>query len=125
MTITLSILLGLVALVCFAGGINIMLKGAMHYLPKETPRQLVLDDLVRFLAGIYFGSGFLIGYAALNATNLGNIIYFFGVVVICSGLGRLYSRIKLGSAGTYFDTMMVVEILLGCAIILLKWMISH
>jgi hypothetical protein len=122
MLLTLSVLLGLVALICFLGGMNIMLKGAMGYLPKETPPQLILDDLVRFLSGIYIGSGFLFAYAAFNAGTLGNIIYCLGLAVIFSGLGRLYSRYKVGSAGKYFDAIMVVEILLGLTIIVLEWL---
>lgn len=35
MALTLSIILWMVALICFLGGTNIMLKGAMHYLPKK------------------------------------------------------------------------------------------
>jgi hypothetical protein len=122
MIVTLGILLGLVALICFLGGMNIMLKGAMSFLPKETPPQLVLDDLVRFLAGIYFGSGFLLAYAAFNVASLGNVIYFMGIIVMFSGLGRLYSRYKLGSAGRYFDFIMIFEILLGLIIIALEWL---
>lgn len=120
MTLALGIVLGLVALICFLGGINIMLKGAMHFLPKETPPQLVLDNLVRFLSGIYFGSGLLFAYAAFNISNIGYIPYFLGIIVIFSGLGRLYSRYKTGSAGTYFDLIMIVEILLGLSIIILE-----
>lgn len=122
MGIAISILLGIVALICFLGGINILIKGAMRFLPKETPPQLVLDNLVRFLGGIYFASGFMLAYAALNVSTIGHVIYFFGIIVLFSGLGRLYSRFKVGSAGNYFDFVMVVEILLGLAIILLEWL---
>lgn len=122
MSCTLGILLGLVSLICFLGGTNIMLKGAMRYLPKETPPQLVLDDLVRFLSGIYLGSGFIFAYAALHVATLGSIIYFLGLAVIFSGLGRLYSRYKVGSAGRYFDYITAVEVLLGLSIILLQWL---
>jgi hypothetical protein len=122
MIIANSILLGMVALICFLGGTNLMLKGAMSFLPRETPPQLVLDDLVRFLSGIYLGSGFLFAYAALHTENLGNIIYCLGISVIFSGLGRLYSRIKVGSAGRHFDFVMTLEIILGLAIIILKWL---
>ena len=122
MEIALGILLGLVALICFLGGINVILKGAMNFLPKGTPTQRVLDDLVRFLGGIYFSSGFLFAYAAFNISDIGYITYFLGIIVACSGLGRLYSRSKVGSAGNYFDFIMVVEILLGLAIILLEYL---
>lgn len=122
MSPALSIILGLVSLICFLGGTNIMLKGAMKFLPEQTPPQLVLDDLVRFLSGIYLGSGSIFAYAMFNVGTLGNMIYFLGLAVIFSGLGRLYSRYKLGSAGTYFDYIMVVEILLGLSIIILDWL---
>ncbi len=120
MVLALGILLGLVALICFLGGTNVMLKGAMSFLPKETPPQLVLDDLVRFLGGIYLGLGFLFAYAAFNVESMGSSIYFLGIVVGFSGLGRWYSRYKVGSAGMYFDVIMVVEILLGLSIILIE-----
>lgn len=123
MILTISILLGIVALICFLGGINIMVKGAMSFLPKETPPQLVLDNLIRFLSGIYLGSGFLFGYAAFHVESLGNAVYLLGLIVIFSGLGRLYSRFKVGTAGKYFDLIMCFEIILGLVIILLNWSI--
>ncbi|MCZ2458388.1 MAG: DUF4345 domain-containing protein [Chitinophagales bacterium] len=122
MALAISILLGLVGIICFLGSANIMIKGAMHFLPKETPAQLVLDNLVRFLTGIYLGSGFLCAYASFHAESLGNIIYFLGLIVVFSGLGRLYFRLKICPAGNYFDIIMVVEIVLGFSIILLKWL---
>lgn len=93
-----SILLGIVALICFLGGMNVMLKGAMKFLPADTPPQLVLDNLVRFLGGIYLSAGFLFAYASFNTGKLGDLIYFLGLMVVLSGLGRVYSRYKLGSA---------------------------
>ncbi|HLW33255.1 MAG TPA: DUF4345 family protein [Aequorivita sp.] len=121
MEIALRVLLGIVALICFLGGINLLLKGAMKFLPKEMPPQLVLDNLVRFLAGIYFASGFLFSYAALYTSALGTMIYIFGITVIFSGLGRVYSRYKVGSAGKYFDFIMLFEVVLGLSIIALKY----
>lgn len=123
MVVTLTILFSLVAVICLLGGINIMLKGAMKFLPAQTPPQLVLDNLVRFLAGIYLAGSFLFAYAAFNVSSIGNTAYFLGLMVLFSGLGRLYSRFKLGSAGSYFDWVMIAEIVLGLAIIALEWLI--
>lgn len=121
MEIVLRILLGIVALICFLGGINLLIKGAMKFLPKEMPPQLILDNLVRFLAGIYFASGFLFAYATFYTSALGAMIYIFGITVIFSGLGRAYSRFKVGSAGKYFDFIMTLEVALGLSIIILKY----
>ena len=117
MVLLLKILISLVGLICFAGGANLLLKGAKAFLPADLPAQPVLDDLIRFLSGIYFGMGFLMAYLVFNLDEQFNIFYFVGLVVIFSGLGRLYSRIKVGSAGRYFDIIMWVEVALGAAII--------
>ena len=120
MEITIRILLGIVALFCFLGGINLLLKGSKKFLPKEIPPQLILDNLFRFMAGIYFSSGFLFTYAVFHTATLGYMIYIFGITVIFSGLGRAYSRFKVGSAGKYFDYIMILEVVLGLSIIALK-----
>jgi hypothetical protein len=121
MDLVLKILLGVVALICFLGGANLMIKGAGSFLRNNASPQPVLDNLFRFLSGIYFGLGFLMAWVVFNFPTANDLIYFVGIVVICSGLGRLYSRFNVGSAGKYFDFIMIFEIILGIAIVLLKY----
>lgn len=121
MELSLEILLGLVTLICFLGGLNLLLKGAHAFLPETTPPQRVLDNLFRFLSGIYFGLGFLMAWVVFHLQEANDFIYCIGIVVVFSGLGRLYSRTKVGAAGKYFDYIMVFEIGLGIAIILLRY----
>ncbi|TAN14196.1 MAG: DUF4345 domain-containing protein [Chitinophagaceae bacterium] len=121
MEIALTILLVLVTLICFLGGANLLIKGAKPFMPTGVAVPPVLDDLLRFLSGIYFGLGFLMAWVLFHLREVNDLVYFIGIVVIFSGLGRLYSRIKVGTAGKYFDTMMIVEIILGLVIIILKW----
>ena len=122
MELTLQILLAIVSLICFAGGANLLIKGASYFVPKTTPQLSVLDNLFRFLSGIYFGLGFLMTWVVFNLQQVNELIYFIGVVVIFSGLGRLYSRMKVGSAGKYFDNIMLFEIILGIILILLQYL---
>lgn len=122
MEIALRISLGLVTLICLSGGLNLLIKGSTSFLPKGTSPLPILDDLFRFMSGIYFGMGFLMAWVVFNFYDVNNLIYFIGIVVVFSGLGRLYSRIKVGSAGQYFDNIMVVEIILGVAIIILQYL---
>ena len=121
MELSLQILIGLVSLICLLGGMNLLIKGAGSFLPQTTPTPPVLDDLFRFLSGIYFSLGFLTAWVVFNLHEIHELIYFIGIVVVFSGLGRLYSRIKVGSAGKYFDFIMAFEIVLGLVIILLQY----
>jgi hypothetical protein len=121
MVLSLQILLGLVSLICLFGGINLLIKGAGSFLPETVPTPSVLDNLFRFLSGIYFGLGFLMMWVVFNLHEIKDLVYFIGIVVIFSGLGRLYSRIKVGSGGKYLNFIMFFEILLGMMIILLEY----
>jgi hypothetical protein len=119
--VVLQIIFILLATICFLGGANLLRKGAMDFLPAETPPQIVLDNLLRFLSGIYFASGLLFVYAVVFHSEIGNIRYCFGIIVLFSGLGRWLSKAKLGSAGRYFDTIMWIEIGLGILILILTY----
>ena len=122
MEITLRILLVILSMICLLGGLNLLIKGANYFLPEATPPQRILDNLVRFLSGIYFSLGFLMVWVVFNLAEINDLLYFIGIVVIFSGLGRLYSRIKVGSAGKYFDFIMLFEIFLGISVIVLQYL---
>ena len=121
MELSLQVLLGLVALICLSGGLNLLIKGANSFLPETVAPQRILDNLFRFLSGIYFGQAFLMIWVIFNLHEIKDLIYFIGTIVIFSGLGRWYSRIKVGSAGKYFDYIMVFEIILGISIAILQY----
>jgi len=99
-----------------------MTKGAKSFLPEALPPQPRLDNLFRFLSGIYFALGFLMLWVTIHSSEAGDLLYFIGVIVFFSGIGRLYSRLKVGSAGTYYDSMMILEFVLGLSIILLNYL---
>lgn len=121
MQTALQILLGIVAIICLSGGTNLLIKGTTSFLSKTDLPNPVLDNLFRFLSGIYFGLGFLMAWVVFNLSEVTDLIYFIGIIVIFSGLGRLYSKIKVGSAGKYFEYIMIFEIILGISIILLEY----
>src|SRR6185312_9660603 len=121
MQTALQILLGIVAIICLSVGTNLLIKGTTSFLSKTDLPNPVLDNLFRFLSGIYFGLGFLMAWVVFNLSEVTDLIYFIGIVVIFSGLGRLYSKIKVGSAGKYFEYIMIFEIILGISIILLEY----
>jgi hypothetical protein len=59
-------------------------------LHDTVPPPRVIDNLFRFLCGIYFGLGFLTIWVIVSLHGHKDLIYFMGIVVIFSGLGRLY-----------------------------------
>lgn len=121
MDLILQILLGLVSLICLLGGINLLFKGAGSFLPDSIPTPPYLDNLFRFMSGIYFGLGFLMTWVVINFHLISDLIYCIGLVVVFSGLGRLYSKIKVGSAGKKVNNLMIFEIILGISIVLLQY----
>jgi len=122
MELVLKIILSAVTTICFLGGINLMTKGTKAFLPDTLPLQPRLDNLFRFLSGIYLGLGFLMLWVTIHSDQVGNLLYFIGITVLFSGLGRFYSRIKVGSPGSYYDSMMILEILLGLSIIIIRFL---
>jgi hypothetical protein len=121
MELALRIILGLVAAICLLGGLNLLNKGAMAFLPKDHPPAVELDHLLRFTSGIYFGLGFLLIHVVYTLPQQHDLLYFIGIVVAFAGMGRAWSIAKMGAPGTYFKAMMLLEFSLGLAIIVLQW----
>lgn len=121
MEIALQILLSLTSLICFLVGTIGLIKGIQYVLPASIESQKKLDNAFRFLNGMFASFAFLLMWVVLHIHEIHDLIYFIGIVVLCAGLGRLYSRIKVGSAGAYLLYAMLFEIMLGMGIILLQY----
>jgi hypothetical protein len=61
--------------------------------PDTAPR---LDNVHRFLAGIYLGCGFIALWAALTIRQQGTLIYLIALAVLIAAIGRLISMAKVG-----------------------------
>lgn len=73
-----------------------MFGGALQmYLgqPDTTPR---LDNVHRFMAGIYFGTGLVCLWAAATVRQQGTLVYLLGFGVLLAGAGRLLSMSQVG-----------------------------
>jgi hypothetical protein len=121
MEITLQIVLSIISLICFGVGTNLLIRGVAYFLPETTPPQPALDNAFRFLSAMFLSFSFLLIWVIVHIHEVQDLIYFIGIVVLCAGLGRLYSRIKVGSAGRYLYYVMLFEIMLGIGILLLQY----
>ena len=61
--------------------------------PETTPR---LDNVHRFLAGIYLGTGLICAWAAITIRRQDTLVYLIAVAVFLAGIGRLVSISQVG-----------------------------
>ena len=79
----------LVAFICIAGGTLQMFLGE----PASGAR---LDNVHRFMAGVYFSTGFINLWAALTIRKQGTLVYLLALGVLMAGIGRLVSISQVG-----------------------------
>jgi len=61
--------------------------------PDTSPR---LDNVHRFMAGVYLSTGFIALWAAVTVRQQGTLIYLLALGVLMAGVGRLVSIGKVG-----------------------------
>jgi hypothetical protein len=61
--------------------------------PDTLPR---LDNVHRFLAGIYLGCGFIAAWAGVTVRQQGTLVYLIALAVAIAAVGRLISMAKVG-----------------------------
>jgi hypothetical protein len=84
-----QVCLFLVAALSLFGGALQMYLGE----PDTTPR---LDNLHRFLAGVYFSTGLINLWAAVTIRTQGTLIFLLALGVLLAGVGRLVSMSQVG-----------------------------
>ena len=84
-----QICLLLVAAIAIVGGALQFFLGQ----PDTSPR---LDNVHRFMAGVYFSSGLISLWAALTIRQQGFLVYLLALGVLLAGTGRLVSISKVG-----------------------------
>lgn len=61
--------------------------------PQTEPR---LDNVHRFMAGVYLSTGIICLWAAITVRQQGTLIYLLALGVLLAGTGRLVSIAKVG-----------------------------
>ncbi len=78
-----------VAAIAMIGGTLQMVLGQ----PDTAPR---LDNVHRFMAGVYLGTGFICLWAGITVRQQGVLVYLLALGVLLAGIGRLVSIGKVG-----------------------------
>ena len=84
-----QVCLFLFAAIALAGGTLQMVLGQ----PDTTPR---LDNVHRFMAGIYFSTGLINLWAGMTIRRQGTLVYLIALGVFLAGVGRLLSMSQVG-----------------------------
>jgi hypothetical protein len=84
-----QICLFLVAAIALSGGALQMYLGE----PSTSPR---LDNVHRFMAGVYFATGLINLWAAATIRRQGTLVYLLALGVLFAGIGRLVSISQVG-----------------------------
>ena len=84
-----QVCLFLVAAIALFGGSLQMLLGQ----PETTPR---LDNVHRFMGGVYLSTGVISLWAAITIRQQGTLVYLIAFAVLMAAVGRLISMSKVG-----------------------------
>lgn len=87
--IVVQVCLFIVAAIAMIGGALQMALGQ----PNTAPR---LDNVHRFMAGVYFSTGAINLWAAWTIAEQGTLVYLLALGVFLAGVGRLVSIAKVG-----------------------------
>ena len=87
--VVVQVCLFLIAAIAMFGGALQMYLGQ----PDTSPR---LDNVHRFMAGVYFSTGVINLWAAITIRQQGTLIYLLAFGVFLAGIGRLVSIVKVG-----------------------------
>jgi len=106
-----QVCLFLVAAVALLGGTLQMFLGQ----PDTSPR---LDNIHRFMAGVYFSTGLINLWAAVTIRRQGSLIYLLALGVLLAAIGRLVSisQVGLPEPSTVWLGYLIPELLLPVVI---------
>ena len=109
--IVVQVCLFLVAAIAMVGGTVQTFLGQ----PDTSPR---LDNVHRFMAGVYFSTGLISLWAALTIRQQGTLVYLLALGVLLAGLGRVLSISKVGlpKPTAVWLGYLIPELVLPCVI---------
>ena len=107
-----QVCLFLIAAIAISGGIVQMYLGQ----PDTTPR---LDNIHRFMAGVYLSAGVLGWWAGITIRHHRMLPYFLALMAFMGGIGRIVSISYVGipEPAALWIGYLVPELLLPCIIV--------
>lgn len=112
-----QVCLFIVAAIAIIGGALQMYLGQPDTLPR-------LDNVHRFMAGVYFSTGVISFWAAFTIRQQGTLVYLLALGVFLAGVGRLVSisRVGLPKPTAVWLGYMIPELVLPIVITAAWWL---
>lgn len=73
-----------------------MVGGALQMFLGQPDTSARLDNVHRFMAGVYFSTGLIALWAGITVRQQGTLVYLLALGVLLAGIGRLVSISKVG-----------------------------
>jgi len=73
-----------------------MMGGALQFFRGQPDTTPALDNVHRFMAGVYFSTGLINLWAAITIRQQGTLVYLLALGVLLAGIGRLVSIRRVG-----------------------------
>ena len=91
-----------------------MLGGALQFIRGQPDTTPALDNVHRFMAGVYFSTGFISLWAAITVRQQDTLVYLLAFGVLLAGIGRLVSiaRVGLPKPAAVWLSYLIPELLL-------------
>jgi Domain of unknown function (DUF4345) len=114
--LVVRVCLFLIAGIAIFGGSLQMFLGQ----PDTSPR---LDNVHRFMAGVYFSTGVISLWAAITIRQQGTLVYLLALGALMAGVGRLVSIGKVGlpKPAVVWLGYLFPELTLPIVIVLAQW----
>jgi len=112
-----QVCLFIVAAIAIFGGALQMYLGQPDTLPR-------LDNVHRFMAGVYFSTGVISFWAAFTIRQQGTLVYLLALGVFLAGVGRLVSmsRVGLPKPNAVWLGYLIPELVLPVVIAVAWWL---
>jgi hypothetical protein len=101
--------------------------GALQMILGQPTTSAELDNVHRFMAGVYLSTGIVCLWAALTIKRQGTLVYLLGIGVLLAAAGRLISIIQVGlpQPAALWLGYLITELLLSAVILLSHLLTNH
>jgi hypothetical protein len=117
----LQIIFSILFLVAFRGSVTSLIRGSDYPLTSTSPGGRQLDNVYRFMAGVYLGVSILCAWMVFSMNEQRTLVYLVALMVFLAGMGRVISIRAHGIFDRRFAVYAIAEWLLSILIVVINF----